>query len=299
MTRRIVKALRNPSIAISSAYGKFIASFVHRTYSFANDYRSSSENGMYVRAIEKALARQREFNKFKRHPHYSTVLEHVSYEQGLAYLDVLRGRDDGFLEKALETVLVGDSIGNPRKSSFDGFEMLLSPTTLRYVKVASDINFLFDGELNKTVEIGCGYGGQCLVNDQLLNIKSATLFDLPIVNKLIERYLECFLLNGSYVTSTINNLVDSSYDLVISNYAFSELPRSLQIKYIEKVLSSSEKGYLTMNSGRGGAFDLSSSKLSIDELEEMLPPFEVMEEHPLTYEHNYIIVWGHKYGINL
>ena len=58
------------------------------------------------------------------------------------------------------------------------------------------------------------------------------LFDLPKVNKLIERYLNSHLLKGSYKTTTLNQEISEKYDLVISNYAFSELPKSLQIKYI-------------------------------------------------------------------
>ena len=38
-------------------------------------------------------------------------------------------------------------------------------------------------------------------------------------------------------------------DLLINNYAFSELPKNLQIKYLEEVISKSTHGYMTMNSG--------------------------------------------------
>lgn len=211
----------------------------------------------------------------------------------------MKSRNDGFLEKALKSVLLSDEVGNPRKSYYEEVSMTLSPTTLRYVKVASDIRLLFGGDIDRTAEIGCGYGGQCLVNDQLLGVKSATLFDLPVVNDLIERYLESFLLQGSYKTTTINRIEYDSYELVISNYAFAELPGELQIRYIEKVLSSSQRGYLTMNSGRGGAFDKISRKLNISELKDKLPRFEVIEEKPLTYEYNYIIVWGHNPSVSL
>lgn len=87
----------------------------------------------------------------------------------------------------------------------------------------------------EVAEIGCGYGGQTLVNDQLLNVKSAGLFDLPFVNKLIDRYLNAHLLKGAYYTTVINKEIPQNYDLVISNYAFSELPKKLQLTYNEGV----------------------------------------------------------------
>jgi hypothetical protein len=77
---------------------------------------------------------------------------------------------------------------------------------------------------------------------------------------------------------------------VISNYAFSELPSLLQIKYIEKVLLKSKRGYLTMNSGLGnGVFE---NRLRIDDLRKYLSNIEIIEEKPLTAPDNYIISWG-------
>ena len=255
------------------------------------ELRSDSENGRYERTVAGILANQHAFDNFKRDPDYRVVLEHVTAEQGRDYLAIIRKRNDGLLEKAMKTVLLSDSTGNPVKCRYDEIEMPLSPTTLRYLKVASDLCGLFGNNLGRTAEIGCGYGGQAYVNDQLLDVEHATLFDLPVVNRLIEQYLNMKLLNGAYRATVINQAEPNDYDLVISNYAFAELPASLQSKYIEKVLGRSKKGYLTMNSGLSGP--RSRGKLSLRELHELLPNFEVYEEQPLTYAHNYIILWGH------
>lgn len=158
----------------------------------------------------------------------------------------------------------------------------MSPTTLRYLKVASDLKILFGPNLGNVAEIGCGYGGQTIVNDQLLNISTARLFDLTIVNKLIDRYLNTHLLKGAFVTTVINKEVPRNYDLVISNYSFSELPKKLQLTYIKKVLLRAKSGYLTMNSGMANARSI--GKLSLNELRELLPDFTLIEEEPLTGE---------------
>lgn len=265
--------------------------FADRVFAHRAEYRSDSENGKYGAAVTKALNNQKAFDTFKRKRAYRKILEHVSRPQGEGYLRIVSSRKDGLLEAALETVLTSDNIGSPIKYQYDGVAQPLSPTTLRYLKVASDLKGLFGEGVGRVAEIGCGYGGQTLVNDQLLKYRHATLFDLPFVNELIRKYLNSMLLNGAYRVTTINETLPDKYDLAISNYAFSELPDVLQRAYIDKVLATSERGYLTMNSGLGGR--RSSGKLSLEQLRELLPSFEIYEEEPLTAPFNYIIVWGH------
>jgi hypothetical protein len=260
-------------------------------FSGSKGLRSDSDDGFYLEAVSKSLRAPRYFNNFKRRPAYRYILEHVSKEQGSEYLKILESRGDDVLDVGLTSVLLSDNLGNPMKYFYPKYNFKLSPTTLRYLKVASDLKILFGDELGKVAEIGCGYGGQSLVNDCVLNVSSAKLFDLPLVNKLIERYLNSHLLNGSFSTTTINNEDPQEYDLVISNYAFSELPKKLQTKYIHKVLSKSKRGYLTMNSGIGGVHSV--GKLTLDELKQLLPEFTILQEEPSTSSNNYIIVWGH------
>jgi len=257
---------------------------------YNKEYRSYSENLVYSSEVINFLEKPKLFNNFKRNSYYMKVVETVTEKDGLEYLKLLESRNDDFLKRGLETVLISDLIGNPLKYFYEGYSIPLSPTTLRYLKVASDINMLFGRKFYKVAEIGAGYGGQTLINDQILDIFSAKLFDLPEVNSLIEKYLNYFLLRGSYQTTFINKEVPSNYDLVISNYAFSELPKDLQTVYIDKVLKKSKRGYLTMNSGWGGHF--SDGKLSAIELLNQLPNIKFLEEYPLTYKYNYIVVWG-------
>lgn len=264
---------------------------VNRGFANRDEYRSDSENSYYASAVLKAINSDRHFDNFKRDKEYKCILEHVTRSQGKEYLEVIASRNDNLLERAASTVFRLDNVGNPIKYSYEGFDYPLSPTTLRYLKVASDLKGLFGENLGNVAEIGCGYGGQALVNDQLLKVRLATLFDLPTVNKLISRYLNAMLLNGAYRVVVLNEAVPRGYDLVISNYAFSELPFSLQQMYIEKVLANSSRGYLTMNSGIGGK--RSEGKMSLKQLRSLLPPFEIYEEVPLTSPHNYLIVWGH------
>lgn len=289
---KIKKIIKNPGYALYVIASRIMkVNLRAKLFAHAKEYRSDSENGNYASAVTRALKNQKAFDNFKRSYLYREILEHVSEDQGRVYLDILEARNDSILSQARSTVLVSDQVGNPIKYRYERYENPLSPTTLRYLKVASDLKILFGSSLGKVAEIGCGYGGQTLVNDQLLDVKSARLFDLPFVNKLIERYLNAHLLNGAYATTVINKEGPRDYDLVISNYAFSELPKTLQLAYIKKVLANSKKGYLTMNSGLGN--DRSTGKLALSDLTELLPEFRVIEEEPLTADQNYIIVLGH------
>ena len=141
----------------------------HKYSSTLNDYNlsDSEESGLYLSEIKRIMNSQKMFNNFKRNYIYNIVLEHVSESLGQQYLEVLRRRNDGLLEQASNSVFVSDKIGNPRK--FDYNEGLISPTTARYVKVASDLRRLFGTDFDSIAEIGCGYGGQTIVSNILKN----------------------------------------------------------------------------------------------------------------------------------
>ena len=224
------------------------------------------------------------------------MLEHVNQQQGSKYLELIVSRDDGFFEKAIKSINQLDEVGGPLKYKYDTplGQMLLSPTSLRYLKVASDINGLFGNSFECISEIGGGYGGQALVNDQLLQVKHVEIFDIPIVNQLITKYLNIPVLNGSFSVSTLNQATEKSYDLVISNYAFSELPIELQLQYIKKVIAKSKCGYLTMNTGLR-ANKKHGGRITPEQFRGLIPSSEIFEETPPTNgDNNWLIVWGHQ-----
>jgi putative sugar O-methyltransferase len=268
-----------------------LSAFAGKEYVCTKANRSMSDNGYYIAAVQAAVQNYKAFSTFKRHRDYRAVLEHVTREDGQRYLDILRKAAPDFIDD-IEKFKVNDLIGGPRTFPYWGVGQI-SPTTLRYMKVASDLRKLFGCNLGESVaEIGVGYGGQLLVSDLAFSMARYDLFDLAPVLRLVERYLESHLLNCAYRTLTLNQcLGKETYDLAISNYAFSELPGQLQRKYIQKVLASAKRGYLTMNSGTSKAA-FQDDKLSLTELRALLPDFETLPEEPLTHPGNYIIVWG-------
>jgi putative sugar O-methyltransferase len=269
-----------------------IRSTTDSTHVALRGLRSESDNGIYPETVRRLVQGTRDFSNFKRNLVYRQILEHVTEEQGAQYLQQIEEHWPSLINE-IERFKINDDIGNPFRFCYPRTGEI-SPTTLRYLKVASDLRELF-GDLSgfDVAEIGGGYGGQFLLTDLLWQLGSWTLFDLDPVLQLISRYLECHLVNSVYKTTTVNRFDHRTkkFDLAISNYAFSELPRELQLKYISKVLSKAARGYMTMNSGKDSS---DKRSMSIAELQEHFPTMVVLDEVPLTFAGNYILAWGNE-----
>lgn len=289
---KFYKVFKDPSIIWLKIRKYSFTLFANKYFVAANHNRSDSENGLYLSAVIKATSNYAAFSNFKSNPLYKDILEHVTYDQGIRYIFLIQ-RDSPQLLKQLDFFKKNDLLGAPECFEYPEIG-LISPTTLRYIKVASDLLKYFGQSIGQSVvEIGVGYGGQALILDQVFDIQKYELLDLPPVLELASKYLESHILKSSYVTSTLNQKAgDQNYDAVISNYAFSELPESLQLMYIKKIILKSKRGYLTMNSGLGKS-PRSNNKLTLAQLQNLLPNIEIIEEDPLTDIENYIIIWGH------
>jgi putative sugar O-methyltransferase len=252
--------------------------------------KSDSEGTFYEKAVENILASESHFKRFRRKYNYREILEHVDFKLGQKYFFRIKQ-----LDPKMRTAQLGltrnDLVGSPRSYKYPHFEKI-SPTTLRYISVALDIQNEIDiKRIHKIVEIGAGYGGQAAILDRFIPNLEYFIFDLPLVQKLIDKYLSSLGMRNFTHMSLADSIPSREFDLVISNYAFSELPRNLQIEYLEKVLLKSKNGYLIMNSGRGNSTGRSTGKLSLEEISDRIPGLMVKEEIPLTSPDNYVIYW--------
>lgn len=254
---------------------------------------SASDDILYRDMCMRAVNDDRVFSTFREASIYKRILEHVSVEQANEYLaaifeNSLLINDDLFCEFRRN-----DDVGGAKKYKFiiNGREYQFAPTTIRYIKVLSDIMSLFNfKDFERVSEIGVGYGGQArvlsCVNDKLEYV----LIDLREPLALAKKYLDCFGgINASFEDGTLLDH-DINSDLVISNYAFSELSRSVQELYFDRVIKHAKSGYMTMNR----ISERKYNGFSPDELLDMIPNSGLVEEKPLTAEGNYIIVWGKK-----
>ena len=142
----------------------------------------------------------------------------------------------------------------------------------------------------KICEIGVGYGGQArIILAKFPQVASYTLIDLQSALNLSEKYLSYFSdIQADLRLKTLDNLGDDDYDLVISNYAFSELSRAIQELYLAKIINRSKHGYITYN-------DISSANLAsykISEYKNLIHKnIKILEEVPQTHPLNKIVVW--------
>ena len=256
---------------------------------------NSSSYG-YIDVCKKAVGDDDFFEKFKDDPMYRVVLEHLDPGQGSYYLECIR-RINPRLIIQLEKFSVNDTVGKPRDicpvKFNDGGQVLITPSTIRYIKVLADLLSEF-GSLDgmKIVEIGGGYGGQAVVISQECSFDSYHLIDLEDPVSLAKKYLNHFKIEniGTY---TPDSLPDTDFDIVVSNYAFSEIAKSTQDLYIDKVLSRCARGYITWNNEKPDD-QFGETPYDYEPLTKRLTEFHTLREgkedapgssHP-------IIIWG-------
>ena len=126
----------------------------------------------------------------------------------------------------------------------------ISPSTLRYIQNALDISYFFgEGELNKIVEIGGGYGGLCKTINCLCDFSEYHIYDMEAASKLQEKYLSYFEIDGKVLHHSEPEEL-KHIDLLISNYAYSELSEELQDLYYNNIIKNSKKVYMILNKGQ-------------------------------------------------
>jgi putative sugar O-methyltransferase len=189
---------------------------------------SITDRNEYIECCKLFISNRHEFNTFKQHPVYIDVLEHFSQYRAKICIDVIKKRHLILSEKIKEN----DEQGSPSicyygDSFFDG----VSPSTIRYIKVLSDIHEFIDLNGMNIAEIGVGYGGQCKVINDYAKVKSYSLFDLPIVLKFTAKYLSKYKYDNLKFGEYLDN-----YDLVISNYAISECVINLNMDILPIII---------------------------------------------------------------
>jgi len=259
--------------------------------------KSDSEVSFYGDAVSDILLSDSKFKKFRRIYDYREILEHVSRGQGFKYLEKIEN-SSGFSDRFSELVLRNDSIGKPRVYKYyEGFHA--SPTTLRYISVALEIRSIFGEKLaGRFAEIGAGYGGQCSILFELFDVDEYLVYDLPKVQELISKYLSGVECLKNVKMSQPEKISSEQIDFLVSNYAFSELPRDIQLDYLDKVISRASNGYMIMNSGMHNETGRSLGKLSYKEIQKFLPHSHLIVEEPLSSPDNYIIVWGENLNLS-
>jgi hypothetical protein len=257
---------------------------------FSADSSSFSDTREYVSIVNMAAENQETFNRFRSNRQYRKILEHVTKDLGYRYLSEIKELNKDYAS-LFSKVTYLDSIGGPLRYRFKQLGSL-SPTTIRYMYVHLRLRSLF-GSLDgyRIIEIGGGFGGQAALSTSLESNLHWRIYDLPSVIKLQKKFTDSLGLSTKMSFSSGLDLESNSGDLLISNYALSEISRNLQMEYISSVIQNCPRGYMTWNliSERNG------DGLSVVEVLGLIPNSMAFDEFPLTDEGNKIIVWGSRF----
>jgi hypothetical protein len=235
----------------------------------------------YLAVCQLALTHEDIFDVFKRTRDYRSVVETVTKKQGARYADLIGDKWHPYLPAFQKN----DAIGSPIVYRYPLGKF--SPTTLRYIKTLSDLDAHF-GSLEgfDIVEIGAGYGGQAKIISDVYRFALYTFVDLPVVMKLIEKYL------GALGVAPISFTPHADpYDLVISNYAFAECGRRTQDDYIVRFLKGARRGYITYDWGNDPSPEGPYHREEIIGILSKFHKIHILPEEPKTAEENFLIVW--------
>ena len=256
---------------------------------------SDSQATFYENAVNAIITSDYKMRKFRRIYNYREILEHVDFKLGKKYLDraiTLSG------ESCLADfpISLRDTFGQPWVYEYRKIGKI-SPTSLRYFAVTQELRARFgDPKTSVIAEIGAGYGGQYLALSDAWNVNTYIIYDLPEVQVLISKFISRNHSSNAIEFRSLDEALPSQrIDLVISNYAFSELPLKVQLNYIETVILKADRGYLIMNSGRTNHSGRSKGKITLQELQDIRPDIQVSEEFPKTGIDNYVISWGPRF----
>lgn len=249
---------------------------------------TESNDNLFINICNNAAKDNIVFDNFRTNNIYTKVLEHVDNKTGQKYLNMILQSNQFALE---------DFKDFERNDWYGGATIrywkevgYFSPSTLRYIKVLSDIKARFDDLNGKEIcEIGVGYGGQArILMSFFKNIKSYTFVDLESVLLLAEKYLSHFKdIQTDMYFATMEDLQPRNYDLIISNYAFSELRKHIQDIYIDKIIKNSKHGYITYNNIAPNGFNYTLQ----DYTNVLGKSINIEEETPQTHPLNKIITW--------
>ncbi|SCX84394.1 putative sugar O-methyltransferase [Butyrivibrio sp. INlla14] len=261
------------------------------TANVRNTSISDSDGTNYLLFVNAAVSNEEVFSSFRSCSIYRQIVTGLSVNLAEQCWKIIKKQ--ALSDECLDLYLESDKIGEPERYYFDDLDKKVAPSTIRYIKILYDIQKLMPAEINSIAEIGIGYGGQCKIIMDKCNIQRYDLIDLPEVTELAKKYLteisstneKISLVN--YVDGTKLEGIADSYDLVISNYAFSELGREVQDAYLQSVILKAKHGYMIWNS----LSYLTLGGYSVDELRKIIPNSKVANEEPLSAKDNVLIFW--------
>lgn len=143
---------------------------------------------------------------------------------------------------AMEALKRNDEVGDPLLRKYKGFGRI-SPTTLRLIKTAADIQRYFGPLTNmRILHIGAGYGGLVRIFSEMGGIGSYTLLQHPTANCLAKMYLTSLGAFDIQYADDLHSLNFSDFDFVIIDSDFAGLYGTTS--FVQKAVQQFPKGFV-------------------------------------------------------
>lgn len=243
----------------------------------------------YVTCCQRSVVDEKVFANFKNQTEFQSILEHLDKTQGTLYAnEITLMLAQHKVDLNWVHIMKNDLHGNPTKFIFhlSGVgKLLISPSTLRYVCLAMKVLHYIKSKSLKHVsfhEIGGGYGGQAFIFYQIceaynVNIKNYSIYDLPEVLSLQQKYLSnilrpTHLLHIRFVnpySKHVNIVQDNNF--LFSAYAIGEFSQDNQQVYYQLMHNKMMHGYIVWNNKQPPKDDfylLTRGFQSVEEIDE-------------------------------
>jgi len=219
-----------------------------------SDPTSISDNTPYRSICARAAQDAAAFAQFRQLDDFLAIVEPPSRSSAGANVDsAIDGQEYAAQVRAiagyrplLDAFRANDRVGAPLVEAFEGLGAF-NIYTLRYIKILWDLERLF-GSLDgcRILEIGGGYGGQCAIVARRFRFAAYDILDLPETGALARRFLDALGIGSVRCLSEVTALAPR-YDLLVSNYAFSELSAALRGAYRDAIMPRCARGFMLWN----------------------------------------------------
>jgi len=192
-----------------------------------------------LRIVENAQA----FETFKTNETFCKVIGNDVLPRTTTDILYANIENDPFVLNKLSIFQTNDIFGGAPLHNYQLGE--ISSGTLYFLNILKSLRGVF-GDLTDfdIVEIGSGYGGQAKILIDS-DVKSYSCVDLPETLQLCNKYLNLFNHDVNYYV--FPDVPERKYDLVISNWCFSEFSEKLMEFYFERLIKNCARGYFLMN----------------------------------------------------
>ena len=173
--------------------------------------------------------------------------------RGGKYFNYIVENNVDLLKNNYNSIIETDKIGNPFLFNFNhnNFSLVCSDSVvcgifplqklLEYMNVDK-----LDNNLN-IIEIGCGFGVQTKMFNDIYGFKSYTNVDLKSMLDVQKIFLDYFNINNVIYDDPENMetlAVKDEYDLLISDFAYTELSPEFKLFYFNKIIKKCKMGII-------------------------------------------------------